>query len=76
MCSSPNITRIIKPRRMKWVGHVARMLEMKNAYNFGGPTTQKDIKMGQSGYECMDWIQLTHRWVFNNLNRITAYSSL
>ena len=23
--SSPNITRVIKPGRMKWVGHVARM---------------------------------------------------
>jgi hypothetical protein len=23
--SSPNIVRVIKPRRMRWVGHVARM---------------------------------------------------
>jgi hypothetical protein len=29
--SSPNIIRIIKSRRMKWVGHVARM-EKRNAY--------------------------------------------
>jgi hypothetical protein len=25
LCSSPSIIRIIKPRRMRWAGHVARM---------------------------------------------------
>jgi hypothetical protein len=30
--SSPSIIRIIKSRRMRWVGHVARMGEKKNAY--------------------------------------------
>jgi hypothetical protein len=25
LCSSPNIVRMIKSRRMRWVGHVARM---------------------------------------------------
>jgi hypothetical protein len=25
MCSSPNVVRVIKLRRMKWPGHVARM---------------------------------------------------
>jgi hypothetical protein len=30
--SSPSIIRIIKPRRMKWAGHVARMGEKRNAY--------------------------------------------
>jgi hypothetical protein len=30
--SSPSIIRIIKSRRMKWVGHVARMREKRNAY--------------------------------------------
>jgi hypothetical protein len=29
---SPSIIRIIKPRRMRWAGHVARMGEKKNAY--------------------------------------------
>jgi hypothetical protein len=29
--SSPSIIRIIKPRRMKWMGHVARMGEKRNA---------------------------------------------
>jgi hypothetical protein len=30
--SSPNIIRMIKLRRIRWVGHVARMGEKLNAY--------------------------------------------
>jgi hypothetical protein len=30
--SSPSTIRIIKSRRMKWAGHVARMGEKRNAY--------------------------------------------
>jgi len=32
---SPNIVRVIKSRRMKWAGHVARMRERRG---FGGET--------------------------------------
>jgi hypothetical protein len=32
LCSSPSIIRIIKSRRMRWVEHVARMGEKRNAY--------------------------------------------
>jgi hypothetical protein len=30
--SSPNIIRIVKPRRMRWAGHVERMGKKKIAY--------------------------------------------
>jgi hypothetical protein len=30
--SSPNIVRVIKSRRMRWAGHVARMGEWRSAY--------------------------------------------
>jgi hypothetical protein len=30
--SSPSIIRIIKSRRRRWLGHVARMREKSNAY--------------------------------------------
>jgi hypothetical protein len=30
--SSPNIIRMIKPRRMKWTGHVACIGDKGNAY--------------------------------------------
>jgi hypothetical protein len=32
--SSPSVIRIIKSRRMRWVRHVARMGEKRNAYKF------------------------------------------
>jgi len=30
--SSSNITRVIKPRRMRWAGHVACMWDRRDAY--------------------------------------------
>jgi hypothetical protein len=32
LCSSPNFIRVIKSRRKRWAGHVARMGEMRDAY--------------------------------------------
>jgi hypothetical protein len=32
LCSSPNIVKVIKSRRMKWAGHVARMGEGRGVY--------------------------------------------
>jgi hypothetical protein len=34
--SSPNVIRMIKSRRMKWAGHVARMGKKRNAYRILG----------------------------------------
>jgi len=31
--ASPNIIRVIKARRMRWTGHVARMGDIRNEYN-------------------------------------------
>jgi hypothetical protein len=31
--SSPSIVRVIKARRMRWAGHVARMGEVRGSYN-------------------------------------------
>jgi hypothetical protein len=41
--SSPSIIKIIKSRRMRWAGHVARMLEKRNAYRLlvGKPEGKK-----------------------------------
>jgi hypothetical protein len=37
--------RLIKSRRMRWAGHVARMGEMRNAYNiYVGNLKVKDIR--------------------------------
>jgi hypothetical protein len=32
LCYSPNIIRVVKSRRMKWVGHVARVGERRGVY--------------------------------------------
>jgi hypothetical protein len=40
--ASPNIVTVMKSRRMGWVGHVARMGEMRSAYS---------ILVGKSGGE-------------------------
>ena len=36
--SSPNIVRVIKSRRMRWAGHVARMGGDRCVQGFGGET--------------------------------------
>jgi hypothetical protein len=41
--SSWNISRVVKSRKMKWAGHVARMGETRNAYKIlvGKPEWEK-----------------------------------
>jgi hypothetical protein len=41
--SSQNVIRHMKPRRMRWVGHVARMAEEKIVQGFGGKAQRKEI---------------------------------
>jgi hypothetical protein len=69
--SSPN--RMIKSRRMRWAGHVARMGEKKNAYRIlvGKPEGKRQlgrprrrwvcnikIDLREIGWDGMDWIDL------------------
>jgi hypothetical protein len=71
--SSPSIIRIIKSRRMRWAGHVARMGEKRNAYRLlvdkpegkrplGRPRRRwvDNIRMylGGVGWGDVDWIGL------------------
>jgi hypothetical protein len=71
--SSPNIVRVVKSRRMRWAGHVARMGEGRGAYRvlvgrpegrrpFGRPRRrwEDNIKMdlGEIGIDGANWIQL------------------
>jgi hypothetical protein len=69
--SSPSIVRVIKPRRMRWAGHVARMGEVRGAYNIlvgrsdgrrslgrPRPRWEDNIKMDlwEIGFGDVDWI--------------------
>jgi hypothetical protein len=71
--SSPNIIRMIKSRRMRWAGHVARIGEKRNAYRIlvrkpegkktlGIPRRRwvDNIKMDlrEIEWDGMDWIEL------------------
>jgi hypothetical protein len=68
----PNIIRVMKARRMRWAGHVARMGEMRGAYNIlvGKPERRRplgrprrrwegNIKMDlrEIRFGDVDWIQ-------------------
>jgi hypothetical protein len=71
--SSPSIIRIIKSRRMRWVGHVAQMGEKRNVYRLlvGKPERKRllgrprhrwtdNVKMDllEIGLGVVDWIGL------------------
>jgi hypothetical protein len=71
--SSPSIVRVIKARRMRWVGHVACMGEVRGAYKIlvGRPEGRRplgrprrrwedNIKMNlrEVGFGDVDWIDL------------------
>ena len=70
---SPNIVRVIKSRRMRWAGHVARMVEQRAVYSVlvGKPEGRRplgrprrrwvdNIRMSlqEVGCEYMDWTGL------------------
>jgi hypothetical protein len=71
--SLPSIIRIIKSRRMRWVGHVARMGEKRNAYRLlvGKPEGKRPLgrprcrwvdnirmDLGEVEWGDVDWIGL------------------
>jgi hypothetical protein len=73
--SSPSIIRIIKSRRMRWAGHIARMGEKRNAYRLlvGQPEGKRPlgrprlrwVDLGEVGWGDVDWIGLAqdrNRW--------------
>ena len=72
--SSPNVVRVIKSRRMRWAGNVARMGEGRVVYRVlvgkpGRPRRgwEDNIKLDIQEVECgcMDWIELAQdrdRW--------------
>ena len=73
MYSSPNIVRVMKSRRMSWVGHVARMGEESGVYRIlvGKPEGKRPLgiprrrwvgnirtDLQELGCGYMDWVEL------------------
>jgi hypothetical protein len=56
--SSPRIIRIIKSRRMRWVGHVARMGEKRNVYRLLVGKTEGKRPLGRPRRRWMDIIRM------------------
>jgi len=71
--SSPNIVRVIKSRRMRWAGHVARMGEGRGVYRIlvGKPEGRRPLgrprrrwednirmDLGEVECGCVDWMEL------------------
>jgi len=71
--SSPNIVRVIKSRRVRWVGHVARMGEERGVYRVlvGKPEGRRPLRrtrrrwvdnirmdLWEVGCRYVDWIGL------------------
>ena len=51
--SSPNIVRVTKSRRMRWAGHVARMVERRGIYRVlvGKPERKRPFGRLRRGWE-------------------------
>jgi len=61
--SSPNIVGVIKSRRMRWAGHVARMGEERGAYGILVRKPEGKRPMGKpdiDGWIILGWI--SRRW--------------
>ena len=61
--SSPNIVRVIKSRRMRWAGHVARMGEERRCIgSWWGNWRERDHRgdLGVDGWIILGWI--SRRW--------------
>jgi len=56
--SSPNIMRVIKSRRMRWAGHVARMGEEKGVYRVLVGKTEGKRPLGRPTRRWMDNIRM------------------
>jgi hypothetical protein len=55
--SSPDIIRLVKPRRMRWAGHVARMGEERKVYKVGKPEERDHLEdQGVGGKMGSEWI--------------------
>jgi hypothetical protein len=56
--SSPSIIRIIKSRRMRWVGHVARMGEKRNEFRLLVVKSEGKIPLGRPRCRLVDNIRM------------------
>jgi hypothetical protein len=61
MYSSPNIIGMIKSRRMRWAGHVARMVAKRNAYRVLVGKSEGKRPLGRTRRRWVDNIKINLR---------------
>jgi hypothetical protein len=61
LCSSPNIVRVIKSRRMRWAGCVARMVEGRGVYRISVGTNEGKRPFGRPRHRWEDKIKMDLR---------------
>jgi hypothetical protein len=59
--SSPNIVKVIKSRRMRWAGHVARMGEGRGVYRVLGGKPERKRPLGRPRRRWEDNIKMELR---------------
>jgi hypothetical protein len=64
--SSSNIIRVIISRRMRWARHVARMLEMRNAYKILVENPEEKTAHGKIILKCILETQGLRMWIAYN----------
>jgi hypothetical protein len=56
--ASPNIIRVIKSRRTRWVEHIVRMGEMENSYKILVGKYEGKKQLGRPTFRCEDDIKV------------------
>ena len=71
MYTSPNVVRVIKSRRMRWAGHVARMGEERGRIGSWWGNRRERYHWGDLGVD--GWIILG--WIFRKLDVVVCSGS-
>jgi hypothetical protein len=56
--SSPSVMRILNSRRMRWAGHVARMVMKRTAYKLLARKPERKRPLGKPRSRCVDKIKM------------------
>jgi hypothetical protein len=73
--SSPSIIRVIKARRMRWEGHVARMGEVRGAYNILAVKPEGMRPLGRPRRRWEDNIKMDHGKIWFGGCRLDSFGS-